>query len=145
MSNAPITSNIVHKNSTEVTAAGKFSNKRILYLGDSITNVEMRYVSILNSIIKPASYTNVAVPGAKWRDSDNTVYDGAPTIDKPDNNVLGNQVQKVLNNNYPAPDIIIMAAGTNDLDTISEIELQFTSNGTYKPLNTVDRKTFAGL
>lgn len=144
MSNAPITSNIVHKNSTEVTAAGKFSNKRILYLGDSITNVEMRYVSILNSIIKPASYTNVAVPGAKWRDSDNTVYDGAPTIDKPDNNVLGNQVQKVLNNNYPAPDIIIMAAGTNDLDTISEIELQFTSNGTYKPLNTVDRKTFAG-
>ena len=123
--------------------------KRYLLIGDSITAVESRWVSSFNAIMKPSSYVNVAVSGATWRDKVGTVYDGNPVLDGADgnkNNVLGNQLQKVLNNAYAAPDVIIIAAGTNDasVETADLIEAQFTSGESYITLGSVDRKTFAG-
>lgn len=124
-----------------------FSDKSILYMGDSITKMVNGWVSKMIALLNPKSTINVAVDGATWRDKANTpAYDGNPVLGG-DNalNVLGNQVQKVLNNNYPAPDAIIISAGTNDEPPeTTDLESQFTSEGTYIPLNDVDRTTFAG-
>lgn len=132
---------------SNVYTENHFTNKSIMFLGDSITQMANGWVSRFLEMVRPSSYINVAVSGATWRDKANTpAYDGNPVLGG-DNalNVLGNQVQKVLNNNYPAPDAIIIAAGTNDdPPEATSVESQFTNAGAYIPLNDVDRKTFAG-
>ena len=124
-----------------------YQNKRIMFLGDSITALG-DWINIFNSILKPSSYVNVAVSSATWRDKTGTVYDGNPVSGGTDNNVnnvMGNQVQKILNNDYTAPDIIIIAAGTNDsMPDNTVVESQFTNAGSYIPLTAVDRTTFPG-
>jgi lysophospholipase L1-like esterase len=130
-----------------------FVNKKYLILGDSITAIGIDprgWLKYFNEIIVPNSFTNVAVSGATWCDKVGTVYDGNPVINGADNNVnnvIGNQVKKIQNNAYPAPDVIIIAAGTNDTDvtvTDADIELQFFSGGANVPIGNVDRKTWAG-
>ena len=87
-------------------------------LGDSITT-ESYYIGKLRQLLAPSKYYNLAVASATWADrSGTTSYDGNPLFTGDQNqNVLGNQVQKIINNpdTYNvAPDIIIIAAGTND-------------------------------
>ena len=88
-------------------------------LGDSITT-ESYYIKPLREILQPSKYYNLAVAGAWWADKNGTRYDGNPQFNGADNNVnnvIGNQVQKIIDNpdDYAeAPDIIIIAAGTND-------------------------------
>ena len=92
-------------------------------LGDSITT-ESYYVPKLRDILQPSKYYNLAVAGAWWADREGTVYDGNPQFNGADNNVnnvIGNQVQKIINNPTlyaDAPDIIIISAGTNDSENM---------------------------
>ena len=92
-------------------------------LGDSITT-ESYYIPKLRQILQPSKYYNLAVASATWADRSNTTsYDGNPQFQGDQSqNVLGNQVQKIINNPETynvAPDIIIIAAGTNDGTPIS--------------------------
>lgn len=131
----------------------KFNEEKFyngLFLGDSITALGGSYgwITYFTEIIPTESAINVAVPGAQLMDKENSVYNGNPSGDDPENNVLGNQVQKILNNDYPAPDYIIIAIGTNGGITFtSEEEIYNTyydENGDVVPLENVDRKTSAG-
>ena len=121
-----------------------------LFLGDSITALteSFGWITYFTEIIPTESAINVAVPGAQLMDHENSIYNGNPSGDDPANNVLGNQVQKILNNDYPAPDYIIIAIGTNGGITFtSEEEIYNTyydENGDVVPLENVDRKTSAG-
>ena len=138
-------------------------NLKILFMGDSITALntsERGWVGYFNEIIKPQHFENVAVSGASWEDKSATVYDGNPFFDHKDpkmyNNVIGNQVEKVLNNKaqgnagFADFDLIINAAGTNwgdDITTeyIGRIKEQFFDNDDKPlPLDKVNRKTWAG-
>jgi lysophospholipase L1-like esterase len=128
-----------------------WENKDILFLGDSITAMGY-WVSVFNGIVKPKSTINVAVGSSTIKDKIGTVLDGNPVSSGADNNVnntLSNQVQKIVNNNYPAPSAIFIASGVNDdittTDINYDIETQFTNGTTsYIPISSCDRKTFAG-
>lgn len=139
-------------------------------LGDSITTeATTYYIKKLRELLKPSKYYNLAVAGAHWADYEGTIYDGNPTFNGDDNNVnntIGNQVQKIINNPETfnsAPDIIIIAAGTNDSNPLSlnasqnemitEIDSHFQSGSTPIPITSqtdaddtykVHRKTIAG-
>ena len=113
-------------------------------LGDSITT-ESYYIPKLRQILQPSKYYNLAVASATWADRSNTTnYDGNPQFQGDQSqNVLGNQVQKIINNPEiydVAPDIIIISASTNDGTPISsdktdyemrvEIDSHFNENQT---------------
>lgn len=121
----------------------QYEDKNIMVLGDSITENEIGWVQRFKQIIKPKTWTNLAVGGAKWCNEDNTIIDGTTSGD---NNVISNQVYKAINGSYPTPDIIIISAGTNDWrNTTEDIEKQFTNGGnTYIPLSSVDLKSWSG-
>ena len=121
----------------------QWEDKNIMVLGDSITEIEIGWVQRFKQIIKPKTWTNLAVGGAKWCNEDNTVIDGTTSGD---NNVISNQVYKAINGSYPTPDIIIISAGTNDWrDTTEDIEKQFTNrSNSYIPLSSVDLKSWSG-
>ncbi len=147
-----------------------WENKRILFMGDSITalGTEPRgWVGYFNEIIKPSFFVNVAVSGATIEDKKDTVYDGEPVFIPDDtertNDVLGNQVEKLLRgkdsshplykkiDDYEDFDLIIIAAGTNRghriglTETEDMVDRQFyDSEGKHLPLEKVDRKTWAG-
>ena len=127
--------------------------KKLLFLGDSITASSSGWVKKIADFLKPTISVNVAVSGAHWCDYSNTVYDGNPVFDGADNNannVIGNQVEKVLrskeggNVNYADFDIVFIAAGTNDSDPSGDIEASFYANGAVVPVASVDRKTWHG-
>lgn len=123
--------------------------KNFIILGDSITHMTgtANWVTHMQSKINATVIANVAVDGAHLKDYDDTPsYDGNPTYDS-HNNVLGNQVQKIINNNYDAPDIIMIAIGTNGgiSATAEQIyDTYYDSNQTLIPVESVDRKTDAG-
>ena len=141
-----------------------YANKKYLLLGDSITalgNNDYGWEYHFRNIVKPNKVVNIAVNGCTWKDySDTPAYDGNPT---PENhlNVIGNQVQKVINQktsgnaDYSDFDVIIIACGTNDSfdsesETIETVEGEFitnynSQNYTVKPIDTVNRKTFPGI
>ena len=129
-------------------------NYKVLYLGDSITALTgtSGWWTYFNEIIGVTQYQNVAVAGAHLADYSDSVYDGNPVLDGPDNNhnnVLGNQVQKVINNQdtYITPDFIIIAIGTNDgiTTTLNNAYAEYyNQNGSIKALTDVDRQTSAG-
>ena len=121
----------------------QWEDKNIMVLGDSITEIEIGWVQRFKQIIKPKTWTNLAVGGAKWCNEDNTIVDGTTTGD---NNVISNQVYKAINGSYPTPDIIIISAGTNDWrSTTEDIEKQFTNgSNSYIPLSSVDLKSWSG-
>lgn len=123
-----------------------------IVLGDSITRLsgDRSWLRYFNTIQPINIIQNVAVNGATLMDKENTIYDGNPVFDGADNNennVLGNQVQKILNNNYSAPDIIIIAIGTNaGIDTTTEdiYNTYYDNNNQKIPLSNLDRKTPEG-
>lgn len=127
------------------------SGKKIMFLGDSITaigNAENGWAGIFCNILGAEYFVNVAVLGATLMDTAESVYDGNPVTENANSNVLGNQVQKILNSNYESPDIIMIAIGTNGgifANSYSDINaVYFDSNNELIPLETVDRKTSAG-
>ena len=136
---------------------------KILFMGDSIT-ARGEWVKYFNEIIQPELYVNIAVCGATWKDRDNTKYDGNPIFDINDytNNTICNQVEKILrgkdkshmnyccNKDYSDFDVIIVSAGTNDVEVhsmleIDEINEQFVdADRNIVLLEKTDRKTWAG-
>lgn len=128
-------------------------SKKLITLGDSITALGTGNMGWVKYFIEKTNcrlVANVAVNGAWLMDKDGTVYDGNPVFNGADenvNNVLGNQVQKIINNNYEAPDIIMIAIGTNAGISITQEEMKsvyFDDEKTLIPLENVDRKTSAG-
>lgn len=151
----------------------EYIGKKVLTMGDSITAINEEEVNnwdrswrkYFKEILKPIKLSNTAVPGATWCDKEGTIYDGNPVIngaDKNVNNVMGNQVEKLLrardtnNPNYAQNlefdddfDIIIIACGTNDthreIPTNEEIESNFYSgNNAISNLSLLDKKTWTG-
>lgn len=140
-----------------------YEDKSYLTIGDSILRLgitDSGWLKYFSEIVKPSKIVNVSVNGATWKDySDTPSYDGNPT---PNNNlnVIGNQIQKVINekangnSDYENFDVIMICAGTNDhfdrfTETIETVENEFitsyaTGNYTVKPIDKVNRKTFAG-
>ena len=125
-----------------------------MFFGDSITALsgDRSWINYFKEIIPMSKYYNLAVAGATLMDKNNTVYDGNPLFDGPDqgeNNVLGNQVQKVINNldNYEAPDFILIAIGTNagiNTDIDSAYNQYYDSKGAILNIDRVNRKDSAG-
>lgn len=142
-----------------------YKNKKILFMGDSITALGV-WVNHFIEIMKPEKYVNIAVSSATWKDNANTVYDGNPLFNGPDmnqSNTLCNQIEKLLrgkdskidnytyNPDYEDFDIIVVSAGTNDcgIEEIDSIEKEicsqfFDDNGALLSLGKVDCKTMAG-
>ena len=124
----------------------------VIALGDSITALSgtRSWLTYFNHIQPINIIANTAVNGAWLMDKVGTIYDGNPVFNGPDNNinnVLGNQVQKILINNYSEPDIIMIAIGTNGGINCTEEEIYksyYDSDGNLIPLENVDRKTSAG-
>ena len=123
---------------------------KLMTLGDSITKLGTEYNGWIKYFIEKTGATliaNTAVDSAVLPDYPSTVYDGNPQSSKASGNVLGNQIQKIINNNYAEPDIIIIAIGTNSgiYITKDDIKNTYYGNGnTLIPLENVDRKTSAG-
>ena len=150
LSEKPINSVGSYKMMTKSDVENIISNKTvtegcvIMSLGDSIST-ESYYMPKLRQLLKPSKYYNLAVASATWADRSNTRYDGNPLFNGTDNNmnnVIGNQLQKIINNPNTynvAPDIIIIAAGTNDgqpidvsasqQEIIEDIDSHFYNNG----------------
>lgn len=140
----------------------KWKGLKILTLGDSIT--AMGGVNGWTYWIKQYLITdkvvNVSVAGSTWQDKvANQKYDGNPQPST-DGNIMGNQVQKVLNAkangdaDYQDFDVITFSFGTNDsidfsVQTKENVESQFITNYaqnnfTVVPLESVNRQTLAG-
>jgi len=135
-----------------------FSDKKVLFMGDSITALYMgergrpRYFCELLGIQKHAC---TAVAGSHWCDYEDTVYDGNPVFKKDEpnpNNTMCNQIEKIKNKkaegdeNFSDFDIIIMAAGSNDRmpDSNEITDAQFVRDSTFIPLEDADTKTWGG-
>lgn len=146
------------KNISEAVST-PYKNKKILYMGDSITyrNVQdVGWCRYFNEILEPSLTVNTAVSSARWCDYEDTVYDGNPRAGSNSGNTMGNQVEKLLrgkdeaNANYSKVadyddfDIIMIAMGTNDTVPTEEIEKSFTVNKEAVSLDAVDKTTFAG-
>lgn len=140
----------------------KWKGLKILTLGDSITAMGgvngwtywIKQYLIVDKVV------NVSVTGSTWQDKvANQTYDGNPQPST-DGNVMGNQVQKVLNAkangdaDYQDFDVITFSFGTNDsidfsVQTKENVESQFITNYaqnnfTVVPLESVNRQTLAG-
>ena len=131
----------------------KPSGKKLITLGDSITALGIGSTGWVKYFLEKTGcelIANVAVNGATLMDKSGTTYDGNPVFNGSDNNVnnvLGNQVQKIINNNYSAPDIIIIAIGTNDGISITKDQIKaayYDSSNNLVSLDSIDRKTSAG-
>ena len=135
---------------------------KILTLGDSITALGGTYgwTHWIKQYLLADKVVNVAVSGSTWQDKvANQTYDGNPQPST-DGNVMGNQVQKVLNakangdSDYQDFDVIIFSFGTNDsvdfsVQTKESVESQFITNYaqnnfTVVPIDKVNRQTLAG-
>ena len=122
---------------------------KVIALGDSITAFgtgSRGWLKYFKERINCDIIANVAVDGAWLNDKVSaTVYDGNPQPGDNNLNVLGNQVQKIINNNYDAPDLILIAVGTNSGISITEQQIKevYFDNG-FVALEDVDRTTSAG-
>lgn len=138
-----------------------FTGKKILFLGDSITALntsERGWVRYFNEIIQPAQFVNLSVASARWCDYEDSVYDGNPVFSGPDqnhNNVMGNQVEKLIRGKdktsphykevtaYADFDMILIACGTNDGVPSGDMEGSFTSENEMVAIEELDRRAFA--
>lgn len=124
--------------------------KRLMTLGDSITALGITDTGWIKYFIEKTGgelVANVAVNGAVLKDSTGTTYDGNPTSDNQTNNTLGNQVQKIINSGYSAPDIIIISIGTNGGISITQDQIKgayYSSSNDLIALGSVDRTSDAG-
>lgn len=123
---------------------------KVIALGDSITAFgtgSRGWLKYFKEKIPCEIIANTAVDGAWLNDKEAaTVYDGNPQPGNNNLNVLGNQVQKILNNNYDAPDLIMIAVGTNSGISISSQDMYDVYYYNYQTvdLDNVDRTTSAG-
>ena len=123
---------------------------KVIALGDSITAFgtgSRGWLKYFKERINCDIIANTAVDGAWLHDKvAGTVYDGNPIAGDNNLNVLGNQVQKILNNNYDAPDLILIAVGTNSGISITEQQIKdvYFYNYQFVDLDNVDRTTDAG-
>lgn len=140
----------------------KWKGLKILTLGDSITAMGgvNGWTYWIKQYLIADKVVNVSVAGSTWQDKvANQTYDGNPQPST-DGNVMGNQVQKVLNAkangdaDYQDFDVITFSFGTNDsvdfsVQTKESVESQFITNYaqnnfTVVPLESVNRQTLAG-
>lgn len=140
----------------------KWKGLKILTLGDSITAMGgvNGWTYWIKQYLLADKVVNVSVAGSTWQDKvANQTYDGNPQPST-DGNVMGNQVQKVLNAkvngdaDYQDFDVITFSFGTNDsvdfsVQTKESVENQFImnyaqNNFTVVPLESVNRQTLAG-
>ena len=140
----------------------KWKGLKILTLGDSITAMGgvNGWTYWIKQYLSADKVVNVSVAGSTWQDKvANQTYDGNPQPST-DGNVMGNQVQKVLNAkangdaDYQDFDVITFSFGTNDIidfsvQTKESVEAQFITNYaqnnyTVVPLENVNRQTLAG-
>lgn len=140
----------------------KWKGLKILTLGDSITAMGgvNGWTYWIKQYLLADKVVNVSVAGSTWQDKvANQTYDGNPQPST-DGNVMGNQVQKVLNAkangdaDYQDFDGIIFSFGTNDsvdfsVQTKESAEKQFITNYaqnnfTVVPIDNVNRQTLAG-
>lgn len=140
----------------------KWKGLKILTLGDSITAMGgvNEWTYWIKQYLIADKVVNVSVAGSTWQDKvANQTYDGNPQPST-DGNVMGNQVQKVLNAkangdaDYQDFDVITFSFGTNDsidfsVQTKENVESQFITNYaqnnfTVVPLESVNRQTLAG-
>ena len=123
---------------------------KMIALGDSITAFgtgSRGWIRYFKERLNVELIANTAVDGAWLHDkAAATVYDGNPQPGDNNLNVLGNQVQKILNNNYEAPDLIMIAVGTNSGINITEQNMKdvYFYNYQFVDLDSVDRTTDAG-
>lgn len=140
----------------------KWKGLKILTLGDSITAMGgvNGWTYWIKQYLLADKVVNVSVAGSTWQDKvANQTYDGNPQPST-DGNVMGNQVQKVLNAkangdaDYQDFDVITFSFGTNDsvdfsLQTKESVEKQFITNYaqnnfTVVSIDNVNRQTLAG-
>ena len=140
----------------------KWKGLKILTLGDSITAMGgvNGWTYWIKQYLLADKVVNVSVAGSTWQDKvANQAYDGNPQPST-DGNVMGNQVQKVLNAkangdaDYQDFDVITFSFGTNDsvdfsVQTKESVESQFITNYaqnnfTVVPIDNVNRQTLAG-
>lgn len=140
----------------------KWKGLKILTLGDSITAMSGAngWTYWIKQYLSADKVVNVSVAGSTWEDKvANQTYDGNPQPST-EGNVMGNQVQKVLNAkangdaDYQDFDVITFSFGTNDIidfsvQTKESVESQFITNYaqnnyTVVPLENVNRQTLAG-
>lgn len=140
----------------------KWKGLKILTLGDSITAMGgvNGWTHWIKQYLLADKVVNVSVAGSTWQDKvANQTYDGNPQPST-DGNVMGNQVQKVLNAkangdaDYQDFDVITFSFGTNDsvdfsVQTKESVESQFITNYaqndfTVVPIDSVNRQTLAG-
>lgn len=134
------------------------TEKSALIIGDSLSEIgtaDRGWLKYFVEKMNIGKLDNISVSGARWCDYNNsTVYNGKPedySGQANEQNVIGNQVQKVLNNRSSFQDnygMIIILAGTNDLNSTvpsyDDIEEQFYTGTNKKPLASVDRSTWPG-
>ena len=123
--------------------------KKVIFLGDSITAFtnSQSWVEKFLDITETKKVVNVASISAVLPDYSDTVYDGNPSPSTQHNNTLGNQVQKIINNAYEAPDLIIIAIGTNSGISATDEQIKATyvdSSNNKVPLSDLDKTTSAG-
>ena len=140
----------------------KWKGLKMLTLGDSITAMggANGWTYWIKQYLLADKVVNVSVAGSTWQDKvANQTYDGNPQTST-DGNVMGNQVQKVLNAksngdaDYQDFDVITFSFGTNDTvdfstQTKESVENQFITNYAQNnyavvPLESVNRQTLAG-
>ena len=140
----------------------KWKGLKVLTLGDSITAMGgvNGWTYWIKQYLIADKVVNVSVAGSTWQDKvASQTYDGNPQPST-DGNVMGNQVQKVLNAkangdaDYQDFDVITFSFGTNDsvdfsVQTKESVESQFITNYaqnnfTVVPIENVNRQTLAG-
>ena len=153
---------VVNESALPNSILPKWKGLKILTLGDSITAMGgvNGWTHWIKQYLLADKVVNVSVAGSTWQDKVvNQTYDGNPQPST-DGNVMGNQVQKVLNAkvngdaDYQDFDVITFSFGTNDsvdfsVQTKESVENQFImnyaqNNFTVVPLESVNRQTLAG-
>lgn len=109
---------------------GALHGKTVTFFGDSITTETYDWTRLFTLITESEKIQNIAVVGATLYDFNDTVHDGNPQSSVPHNNTLSNQVQKAINNQYDAPDIVVVAIGANGgiYATQSDIDEAYSAN-----------------
>lgn len=123
------------------------SNVRIAILGDSNTwlggddcSNRKGWTYWFKNIVRPKECTSFARSGATWTNTESTVVDIKENIGVlGDNNVIMNQVERLrkatAEGKMVSPDIIIIAAGTNDAWFKDKRPGAFIDDGTYMSLH----------
>ena len=128
------------------------NGKNVLIFGDSITYTSLRWRDEFFRITRANEIACISYPGAHLTDYNNsTPLDGnyATTADGGVHNVVCNQVYYWLTNmpSEIAPDIIIISAGTNDTQSIAQLETDinvYTDASSWLNVDTIDRTSFEG-